>query len=168
MSDELLIHPERLSEREKVYTGIAGLGELPGLEDSVANDDMELRYTVTARLDEHRRKVVSCIIEGFVFLTCQTTLEAFRHEISVADQLVLVDSEDLLPPIEEEGDGEDYMVADGPIDVLDLVEEEVLLALPMVPRKPGLPKTDKPAAAKPESPFAALASLTKKTDLAKD
>ena len=164
MSDELLIHPERLTEREKVYKGVAGLGELPGLEDSVANDDMELSYTVTARLDEHRRKVVSCIIEGFVFLTCQTTLEAFRHKISVRDQLVLVDSEDQLPPIEEESDAEDYMVADGPIDVLDLVEEEVLLALPMVPRRPGLPEADKPAAQKAESPFAALAGLRKKTD----
>jgi len=164
MSDELLIHPERLSERPQVYEGTVGLDALPGLEDSVANDDMELRYTVTARLDGHQRKVVSCIIEGFVFLTCQTTLEAFRHKISVRDQLVLVDSEALLPPIEEESDAEDYMVADGPIDVLDLVEEEVLLALPMVPRKPGLPEADKPAAQKPESPFAALAGLKKKTD----
>jgi uncharacterized protein len=125
---------------------------------------MRLHYTVTARLDEHQRKVVSCIIEGFVFLTCQTSLEAFRHGISVADQLVLVDSESKLPPIEEEGDTEDYMVADGPIDVLDLVHEEVLLALPMVPRKPGLPQADKPAVEKRESPFSALASLRKKTD----
>ena len=164
MSDELLIHPERLSERPQVYEGTVGLDALPGLEDSVANDDMELRYSVTARLDGHQRKVVSCIIEGFVFLTCQTTLEAFRHEISVRDQLVLVDSEEMLPPIEEESDAEDYMVADGPIDVLDLVEEEVLLALPMVPRKPGVAEADKPVAAKPESPFAALASLRKKTD----
>ena len=164
MTDELLIHPERLTERPLVFEGIAGLGELPGLEDSVANDDMEVRYTVTARLDGHQRKVLSCIIEGFVFLTCQTTLEAFRHGISVRDQLVLVDSESELPPIEEESDAEDYMVADGPIDVLDLVEEELLLALPMVPRKPGLPQAEKPAVQKPESPFSALASLKKKTD----
>jgi len=164
MSDELLIHPERLSERPQVYEGTVGLDALPGLEDSVANDDMELRYTVTARLDGHQRKVVSCIIEGFVFLTCQTTLDAFRHEISVRDQLVLVDSEEELPPIEEESETEDYMVADGPIDVLDLVEEAVLLALPMVPRKPGLAQVDKPTAGTRESPFAALAGLRKKTD----
>jgi uncharacterized protein len=164
MSEELLIHPERITERPQVFEGTARLEDLPGLEDSLANDDMELHYTVTARLDEHRRKVVSCIIEGFVFLTCQTSLEAFRHGISVADQLVLVDSESMLPPIEEEGDTEDYMVPDGPIDVLDLVHEEVLLALPMVPRKPGLPQADKPAVEKRESPFAALASLRKKTD----
>src|SRR6185503_15573669 len=138
MADDLLIHPERISERPQVFEGTADLDDLPGLEDSVADDRVELRYKVTARLDRQRRKVVSCIIEGFVFLTCQTSLEAFRHGISINDALVLVDRESELPPIEEEREAEDYIVADGPVDVLDLVEEAVLLALPMVPRKPGL------------------------------
>ena len=162
--EEQIIYPERISEHPEVFEGTADLDDLPGLEDSVANEEMQLHYTVTARLDGQRRKVVSCIIEGFVFLTCQTSLEAFRHDISVRDQLVLVDSEESLPAIEEESETEDYRVADGPIDVLDLVEEAVLLALPMVPRKPGLPEPQKPAAGKRESPFAALASLKKKTD----
>jgi uncharacterized metal-binding protein YceD (DUF177 family) len=64
----------------------------------------ELRYAVTAVLDRQRRKVVSCIIEGFVFLICQKSLEAFRHEISINDQLVLVDDEARLPSVEEESD----------------------------------------------------------------
>ena len=164
MADDFLIHLDRLSERPTVWEGTFVPADLERLEDSLADDRGELDYRITAQLDPQRRKVVSCIIKGFVFLTCQTTLEAFRHEISVRDQLVLVDSEEMLPAIEEESDAEDYMVADGPIDVLDLVEEEVLLALPMVPRRPGVAKVDKPAAAKPESPFAALASLRKKTD----
>ncbi|MGZ5063868.1 MAG: YceD family protein, partial [Usitatibacter sp.] len=106
----------------------------------------------------------SCIIEGFVFLTCQTTLEAFRHAVSIDDRLVLVDDEARLPPIEEESDAEDYLVADEPLDVLDLVEDAVLLALPMVPRKPGLEEAGPATVAKDpkESPFAALASLKKR------
>jgi len=162
-AEALLIHPQRLSERPLVFEGSAGLDDLPGLEDAVADDRMELRYRVTARLDRQRRKVVSCIIEGFVFLTCQSSMEAFRHAISIDDRLVLVDRESALPPIEEESDAEDYMVADEPIDVLDLVEDAVLLSLPMVPRKPGL---EEPQESKPkerlESPFAALASLKKR------
>lgn len=164
MPAELLIHPERISAKAQVFEGRADLDDLPRLEDSLANGDCELRYKVTARLDPQRRKVVSCIIEGFVFLTCQTTLEAFRHAISIADRLVIVDHESDLPPIEEESDEEDYLVADGPLDVLELVEDAVLLALPMVPRKPGAEEAA--AAARPrtggESPFAALASLKKR------
>ena len=165
MAKDWVIHPERITERPQVFEGTADLGDLPGLEESVADERVSLRFKVTARLDRQRRKVVSCIIDGFVFLTCQTTLESFRHAIAVHDALVLVHRESELPPIEEESDAEDYMVADGPIDVLDLVEEAVLLALPMVPRKPGLEAAGPAARATVrESPFAALERLKKKPD----
>ncbi|HUQ28308.1 MAG TPA: YceD family protein [Usitatibacter sp.] len=167
MTEEALeIHPERMSEKAQVFEGTADLAELYDLADTLANTDGELRYKVTAVLEPGPRKVVSCIIEGFVFLMCQKTLEAFRHEIRVCDRLILVDSESELPPIEEENDVEDYVVVDGPIDVRDLVDEAVLLALPMVPRKPGLEDADsrKPEGTPKESPFAALERLKKKTD----
>ena len=107
--------------------------------------------------------MVSCIIEGFVFLTCQSSLEAFRFAISVDDRLVLVGAESELPPVGEESETEDYLVVEEPLDIRDVVEDAVLLALPMVPRKPGL---DEQAAkgrevVREESPFAALASLKK-------
>jgi uncharacterized protein len=163
MSDDgLLIDPQLLTDKPLVREGTFKPGELERLEDSLANADGELHYRITATLDKHRRKVLSCIIEGFVFLTCQTSLEVFRHEISVQDRLVLVDNDAQLPSIEEESDAEDYLVADEPLDIRDLVEDAVLLALPMVPRKPGMEEAkgggEKPVPAK-ESPFAALASL---------
>jgi uncharacterized protein len=163
--DDYLIHPDRLSSKPLVFEGIFRPADLERLEDSLANEDGELRYRITALLDNQRRQVVSCIIEGFVFLTCQSSLEAFRHEISVHDRLILVENESEMPPVEEENDVEDYLVADEPLDIRDLVEDAVLLALPMVPRKPGLEEAKggdgKPAAQK-ESPFAALARLKQK------
>lgn len=169
MSSELLIHPERLRETPQVFEGEATLEEFPRLAESVADHPAEVRFTVTAGLDRQRRKVVSCIIEGFVFLTCQSTLEDFRHALTISERIVLVDSEENLPPIEEESDTEDYLVADGPVDVLDLVEDAILLSLPMVPRKPGPGEPrgkqpgSPPAGTGPkESPFAVLASLKKR------
>jgi uncharacterized protein len=162
MDDEFLIHPERLSDKPQVFAGTFTPRDLERLEDALANDAGELHYKVTAGLDKQRRKVVSCIIEGFVFLTCQSSLEAFRHAIHVDDRLVLVDTEARLPPIEEESETEDYLVADEPLDIRDLVEDAVLLALPMVPRKPGLEGGEgRKEAVRKESPFAALASLKK-------
>jgi uncharacterized protein len=162
--DPYLIDPQRLATKPIVLEGVFRPADLERLEDSLANGEGELRYRVTAGLDAQRRKVVSCIINGFVFLTCQASLEAFRHEISVDDRLVLVDEESQLPPVEEESDTEDYLVADEPLDIRDLVEDAVLLALPMVPRKPGLQEPregdGKPAGERP-NPFAALASLKK-------
>jgi len=162
MDDGYLIDPERIASKAMVFEGTllpAGLERLAG---SLADGRGELHFKLTARLDRLGRKVVSCIIEGFVFLTCQSSLDAFRHAISIDDRLVLVGSESELPSVEEESDAEDYLVADGPLDIRGLVEDAVLLALPMVPRKPGLEVLRQTREAAPgESPFAALASLTK-------
>ena len=163
MDEQFLVHPDRLAAKPLVFEGTFAPGDLERLEESLANGDGELRYTVTARLDNLRRRVVSCIIEGFVFLTCQSTLDTFRFAISVDDRLVLVGAEAELPPVEEESETEDYLVAAEPLDIRDVVEDAVLLALPMVPRKPGLggqAAIGKEVVRK-ESPFAALASLKK-------
>src|SRR3954471_12666761 len=172
MHDPYLIDPKRLSERPQVLEGTFTPADLERLEDSLANDQGELRYRIAAHLDPQRRKVVSCIIEGFVFLTCQVSLEAFRHAVEIHDRLILVEDESQLPPVEAESETEDHLVADGPLDIRDLVEDAVLLSLPMMPRKPGLeaageakggpgaegtaPREEK------SSPFAALAGLKRK------
>jgi uncharacterized protein len=161
MTGQQIIHPDRLTAKGAVFEGVLRPGDLENLAEALASPDGELRYRVTARLDGARRWVVSCIINGFVFLTCQTTFEAFRHEVAIEDRLVLVGSEEELPPFEEEGDREDFVVANAPMDVRGLVEEAVILALPMVPRKPGAGPAPEPppdAEAGP-SPFAALAGL---------
>ena len=163
--EDFLIHPDRLATKPQVWEGTFRPGDLERLEESVAGPDGELRYRITAGLDPQRRQVVSCIIEGFVFLTCQTSLEPFRHDIAIDDRLVLVDTEAELPSVEEESETEDYLVADEPLDIRDLASDAVLLALPMVPRKPGLeeaPPASGEAAGRESSPFAALAGLKRR------
>ena len=165
MDDDYLIRPERIAEKPQAFEGTFLPGDLERLDESLTEGPGELRYKVSAALDKQRRMVVSCIIEGFVFLTCQKSLEAFRHEVSIAERLVLVDDEGMLPSIEEESDAEDYVVADEPLDIRDLVEDAVLLSLPMVPCKPGLEAAQKAgskSAERGESPFAALAGLKRK------
>ena len=163
MDDAYLIHPERIDSKPTVLEGTFAPAELERLEDVLANGEGQLRYRITAVLDRQRRQVVSCIIEGFVFLTCQSSLEVFRHDVLIDDRLVLVASESALPSIDEESETEDYLVADEPLDIRDLVEDAVLLALPMVPRKPDLDGRSggREEAVRKESPFAALASLGK-------
>ena len=159
----MIIDPSCLEDRPQVFEETLRPEVFPRLMESLANGDGELHYRVTARLGKQLRKEVSCIIEGFVFLTCQTSLEPFRHDIAIDDRLVLVDTEAELPSVEEESETEDYLVADEPLDIRDLVEDAVLLALPMVPRKPGLEasRQGREDAVRKESPFAALASLKK-------
>ncbi len=159
MPDEWIIDPATLGTKPKVFTGTLSPGDLPRLRELLAAPEGELRYRVSARLDSKRRKVVLCTINGFAQLTCQATMLEFRHEIAVDDRLVLVDEESALPPIETESEEEDFVVAEWLLDVRNLVEDAVILALPMIPRMPGaVASTPGPEGADPrkESPFAAL------------
>jgi uncharacterized protein len=161
MAKSQTILPERLTPKGTVFEGAVRPGDLERLADELANPDGQLRYRVSARVDTEQRRVLSCIIEGFVFLTCRSSEETFRHEVAIDDRLVLVGSEEELPAFEAESDREDYVVATGPIDVRGLVEEAVILALPMVPRKPGAGPAGEVQPPRPEesSPFAVLAGL---------
>lgn len=155
------IIPDRLGAKAEVFEGTVHPDELEGLDDLVAGPEGELTYHVEARLDAQQRRIVSCRIAGFVTLACQATGELFRHPVIIDDHLVLVPTEADLPPFEAEGDEADYVVATGPMPVQDLVEEAVVLALPMVPKKPGAESSSAEAVGndKGPSPFAALASL---------
>ena len=138
-------------------------GDLERLAESLAGPDGELRYRITATLDPPASPGRVVYNRGLRFSHVPDSLEAFRHDLAINDRLVLVDSEASLPPIDEESEAEDYLVADEPLDIRELVEDAVLLALPMVPRKPGLEEA--PAAGGEvgrATPFAALAGFKRR------
>jgi len=164
MSEQAFIHPGQLTDEGTLFAGKVRPAELARFAGSLANGEGEIDYRLHAFLDPRQRRVVSCIINGFAFLTCQSTLEVFRHPIAVSERLVLVEREEQLPAFEEEPEDEDYVVAGTKIAVLELVEEAVILSLPMVPRKPGLDAGAEPAPKGSTSPFAALAALKAKKD----
>ena len=63
---------------------------------------------------------------------------------------------------------EPLLVPDGQVGIADVIEDELILALPVVPVKPGEPlewkdHSDEESEEKPASPFAALAGLRKNT-----
>jgi uncharacterized protein len=164
MPEQAYIVVDQLTSEGEVFAGKATPAALARLADFLANGEGELEYRLHAFVDARQRRVVSCIINGFAFLTCQSTLEVFRHPVAISERLVLVEKEEQLPAIEVEPEDEDHVVAGRKIAVLDLVEEAVILSLPMVPRKPGLDPDATPAPKERQSPFAALAALKAKKD----
>lgn len=102
-------------------------------------------------------------------LVCQRTLERFLLPVTVDQRMGLIRDESeeaaLLPEYEA-------LLVDpsGEVVPLDLVEDELILAIPVVPVKPGSEVVEKEwggeaaeADAKP-NPFAALAALRKKPE----
>ncbi len=104
-------------------------------------------------------------------LTCQRCLQPVRVSLLVQPTLRFVEGEDLAARIDEESE-EDVLALSSTMDLRELIEDELILALPLVPRHDRcaqpLPTTaepgDVPGTASAANPFAALAGLRRRGD----
>jgi uncharacterized metal-binding protein YceD (DUF177 family) len=125
---------DRFTTKNQVLKGQFLPNELARLKPFLATADGEIRYELTGmyKMDAtgRRKKRVKCIISGYFFLLDPQTLEAEPYELGIESQLVLVEDEAELPPLEQEQPDEDYVTVGKELDVVELVEEEILLDLP--------------------------------------
>ena len=107
--------------------------ELPRLLDVLDNPQGSLHYTLQGRLDNQGRPVLDVSISGSCQLRCQRCLNALDYVIAHQARLLLCDqaSLDMLEDEEEDFDG---ILADAHLDVLALLEDEILLNLPIAPK----------------------------------
>jgi uncharacterized protein len=118
--------------RHEAFAGSVPLAKLPRLAASLAESSGTLQVELQATRDGEGQDWLHGEIRGRLPLTCQRGLHAFDWDCDVALSLALVESE-----AEEEKllkDAEPYRVEDDELPLRDLVEDEVLLALPMMPR----------------------------------
>ena len=124
------------AEKEQLCAQVP-VADLVRLADTVQPDGA-LDYAVTGDVDSHGRPRLHVTVQGTVTLQCQRCLGELRHEIGIDNLLWLVsekefearqDSEELSDP-----DEPDCITAGSELDVLALVEDEILLALPPYPR----------------------------------
>lgn len=98
-------------------------------------------------------------VGGLLLLACQRCLEAIPFELDVDSLLELIPADAELSQEELEDDTRDFLSVAGELEVAELVEDEVLLALPVAPRheRCGLPGAAD--AGERINPFAALTGL---------
>ncbi|MBL8289944.1 MAG: DUF177 domain-containing protein [Rubrivivax sp.] len=157
--------------------GRFSLAELPRVADSVlrAADgaaDAPVQWRVAGAVQPGSRApfVVDLGVDSTLTLECQRCLQPVTVPLSVERRLRFVEGEDEAARLDEELE-DDVLALTHRLDLRALVEDELLLALPLVPRHdtcPQLPDALRPAVAPPadedsaapapEHPFAALAA----------
>jgi uncharacterized protein len=109
-----------------------------------------------------RRANPRLTLGGELVLRCQRCLGAVRFQLEAVRNFVLVPAGRALSDPADEAEDTEQLYADPKLDVIALVEDEVILGLPMVAgHEEGacaapLPKAE---AGRPESPFNALVDL---------
>ncbi len=100
-----------------------------------------------------------------VQLICQRCLQPLTLDLRAQPSLIVVKSEER-PDLAE--DDSEVVIADAPISLSDMVEDELLLAMPMIPKHearecPGAPGHVE-GQRRQASPFAALSRLRRQQD----
>lgn len=161
----------RMVTARRSFQGSLPIAAMSRLCEMLADDAGTATYTLDFGRDEFGTAYVDVKVHAPLWLVCQRTLEPFVWPVSIDTRLGLIKSEreeSALPPeVEPLLVGDDDKVR--PADVL---EDELLLALPLVPVNPDStlpeevtlpPEDEPPAPERSDNPFAVLREL-KNTD----
>jgi len=138
-----------------------GLDELPRLADLLTTTAGSLSVRLEGWRDEQGKSWLQLDIAGEPVLCCQRCLGGMKYPLAIRSRLQLIAPGADWPDDDLEDDSADAIAADAELTVLSLVEDEVLLALPIAPRHEQCESPSASASGNGSSPFAALADLKK-------
>ena len=138
MSEQIVIDSLEFARNKQVLHGKIAVASLPRLQDVVFSSDGVLEYELSGRMDQYGKLSLHCEVKGTLQLNCQRCLGALAYQVGVKSDLILVKDEMALAEIDEDEEIEDIdvVLANPELDVLSLIEEEILLDLPMAPVHP--------------------------------
>lgn len=126
---------DRFTGTRQILNGCCRPDRLERLKPFQAQEGGEICYTIVGEqsisVASGLTRRLRCTIIGWFWLADPVTLEALHHNIDINSRLVVVKNEAELPQLEMESFEEDYITLPDELDVLELVEEEILLDLPL-------------------------------------
>lgn len=102
----------------------------------------EVQVDLQGTYDEQKRPLIAAKIDGIVELECQTTFEPISHKIEANVVYCAVAKEEQLANVSE--DYEAILMDDGFVDIKEIIEDELILLVPLVANKSGDDLGDKP------------------------
>ena len=139
--------------------GRLAIESLPRLAQSGCSGSV-LDFVLTGAINERGKPELRLAVFGNVRLQCQRCLGNLDFPLQVEAQLELAASEAEILAAE---DDVERTVAERDMNVADLVEEEVILALPMVPKHEQCRAAEGSDEGARPSAFQALAALKKRS-----
>lgn len=139
----LMKHPGRfdafgVAAKQGVVAGRFDAAALPRVADLLAEVDgaQELAYRITGTADPQGRPALEVALSGAVPLVCQRCLQSFLWPVEQSTLLLLARDEAEAERLDAEDHEHEVVLAAEPIDPRVLVEDELVLTLPFVPRCP--------------------------------
>lgn len=153
--------PFRFAAEGGVLSGRVALADLGRLADALSDRQGDVSYVVSAEPGAGSDPLLRLKASAVLSLQCQRCLQPMAWPLALDSLLRLVRPGAPIPDEELEIETFDTIEAATDMDVLALLEDEILLALPIAPRHDSCESPRPLDGAQKESPFAALATLRK-------
>lgn len=161
MEKIFIIDPLNFAQNKKIRRGKIAQNELARLRDLV-NRDEGFIYVIEGDMDKFGRPGLKLLIKGRIVLQCQRCLGELTQEVDIDALLILARNENELE-VYDVDNTVDAVLAVHELDVGVLIEDEIILNLPISPRhEEGTCGVDMQSIVKQEhkvSPFSSLISL---------
>ncbi|CAK9884683.1 MAG: Large ribosomal RNA subunit accumulation protein YceD [Candidatus Erwinia impunctatus] len=166
----LTLDPVRTAQKRLDYEGVYTAAQVTRIAESVVSVGSDVSCAMSFTIDNQRLAVLRGSAEVDVTLCCQRCGQSFPHHVHVTYCFSPVSSEEQAEALPEEYEPVDINEF-GEIDLLAVIEDEIILALPVVPvhdsehcevSDADMVFGELPAEAEKPNPFAVLASLKHK------
>lgn len=143
-------------------SGTFAVRELPRLQDLLASDTGDIAYTVQGTRDEQGRPALEVRVRGVLQLRCQRCLEAMSFRVDLDERLVLAATQAEVDAAPSDPNAPDRVVAAREMPLRDMIEDELILAIPYAPRHESCQAHPGSEEHETRSPFANLRGLMRK------
>jgi len=114
--------------------GVWPLSEFARLRDVLASDAGEVAYQISGVRDERERPSLRLRVSGTLALRCQRCLEPMAFEVQTDEVLVLAATLAEIHAEPASAHAPDRVVAGKEMALRELIEDELILAVPYAPR----------------------------------
>ena len=139
--------------------GVWPLSDFPRLRDLLAAGGGEVAYEISGVRDERGRPGLRLKVRGTLRLRCQRCLEPMPFEVQTDETLVLAATLAEIHAEPADAHAPDRVVAGKEMALRDLIEDELILAVPYAPRHESCSAASARDDAEKVSPFAGLRGL---------
>lgn len=124
------VDPRKFAEREAKVEGMAAVSAMPRLASLLVEGTGEILVSLQFAVDEQRLRTVTGSASGTVTQTCQRCLEPVSVDVEANVNLAMVLNEEQAKNLPRYYDP--LIVEAEDIELLSLVEDELILSLPLV------------------------------------
>lgn len=144
------------------YRGQFAIAAMPRLQDRLAGDAGAVSCVVRGGQDRRQRSWLELEIAGTPSLRCDRCLTPLDYPLKLHSRVLLAHPGEVLPD-DDEPESPEWIEAGQELDLLELVEDEILLGLPLsIRHDPGKCSSDGAGTGRKDgsdTPFSGLAAL---------